>query len=296
MSPRQRLRIAAQKSGRLSAAARDVLRRCGLEFQTRDDTLFCQAEDHSADLLLVRDDDIPGLIDAGTCDLGIVGRNVLEEYALGQPGGAAIRELRGLGFGQCRLALALPEDEPWSGPRQLEGKRIATGYPRLLQQWLDAEGVEASIVTLSGSVEIAPRLGTADAVCDLVQSGRTLVANKLREVATVMHSEAVLVGSTAAVNAAHSDLQDVLLQRLDGVLDVRTSRLVMLEAPRTALELITGLLPGSATPAVTDVEGQPERIALQALCNDRVDWPSLEALRRAGAESMMVLAVEKVLA
>lgn len=296
MRTRDRLRIAAQKSGRLSEAARDMLARCGLVFRDSRDKLFCFGENQPIDLLLVRDDDIPGLLASGTCDLGIVGRNVLDEYALEHPETPALCEWRALGFGQCRLSLALSRDETWHGTEQLAGKRIATSYPRLLRRWLDEQGVEAAIVTLSGSVEIAPRLGTADLICDLVQSGATLAANQLREAAVVMQSEAVLAGPAAAPADERGDLLELLLRRLDGVLNVRESRLVMLQAPRHALDDITVLLPGCISPMVTPIEGQPDRIALQAVCNGRVDWQELEAMRRAGAQSMLVLPVEKMLA
>lgn len=296
MKTRDRLRIAAQKSGRLSDAGRDLLARCGLVFRDSRDKLFCFGESQPVDLLLVRDDDIPGLLASGTCDLGIVGRNVLAEYTLEHPDATPLREWRGLGFGKCRLSLALPREQTWQAPAQLGGQRIATSYPRLLRQWLDQQGVDAAIVTLSGSVEIAPRLGTADLICDLVQSGGTLVANQLTEAATVMESEAVLAGPATPPTDERGDLIDLLLQRLDGVLHVRESRLVMLQAPRHALADITGLLPGCISPMVTTIEGQPDRIALQAVCNGRVDWQELEAMRRAGAQSMLVLPVEKMLA
>lgn len=296
MKSRDRLRIATQKSGRLSDAGRDLLTRCGLHFRNSRDKLFCFGENHPVDLLLVRDDDIPGLLASGTCDLGIVGRNVLEEANLERGDAAPLRELRPLGFGRCRLSLALPQEQAWSGPRQLQGKRIATSYPQLLRRWLDEQGVKAEIVYLAGSVEIAPRLGTADLICDLVQSGSTLVANQLHEVAVVMESEAVLAGAAEIPVDERGDLQDLLLQRLDSVLNVRESRLVMLQAPRTALEVIAGLLPGRPHPTVTSIEGQPDRIALQAVCSGRVDWQELEAMRQAGAQAMLVLPVEKMLA
>lgn len=296
MKPRERLRIAAQKSGRLSDAGQDLLARCGIRFRQSRDKLFCFGENQAIDLLLVRDDDIPGLIASGTCDLGIVGRNVLAEATLGQADKPALREWRPLGFGQCRLSLALPQEEAWTGPAQLADKRIATSYPHLLRQWLNREGVEAEIVLLAGSVEIAPRLETADLICDLVQSGATLVANQLHEAAVILESEAVLAGPERAPVDERGDLQTMLLRRMDSVLNVRESRLVMLQAPRTALDLIASLLPGRPHPTITSIEGRPDHIALQAVCNGRVDWQELEAMRQAGAQSMLVLPVEKMLA
>jgi ATP phosphoribosyltransferase len=178
MKSRDRLRIAMQKSGRLTEPALELLNRCGLSFRQSRDKLFCFGEGEPVDLLLVRDDDIPGLIAQGVCDLGIVGRNVLNEFQL--TAGREVdplAELRPLGFGRCRLSIAVPQELDYHGPQQLEGQRIATSYPGLLGEWLRTHGVAAGVVTLTGSVEIAPKLGTADAICDLVQSGGTLVAN-----------------------------------------------------------------------------------------------------------------------
>ncbi|HET8898967.1 MAG TPA: ATP phosphoribosyltransferase [Rhodanobacteraceae bacterium] len=296
MSPqRDRLRIAVQKSGRLAEPARELLARCGLRFRHSRDRLFCFGENMAVDLLLVRDDDIPGLLADGSADLGVVGRNVLAEDALGR-GEEAPRELRALGFGGCRLSIAVPQEWSWSGPAQLAGKRIATSYPRLLTAWLTQQGIRAEVVTLSGSVEIAPRLGSADLICDLVSSGATLIANQLREVIEVAHSEAVLAGTANAPLDERGELQALLLRRLDSVLDVRESRLVMLQAPRTALAAISDLLPGRPAPTITPIEGSPDRIALQAVCNGQIDWSELEAMRRAGACAMLVLPVEKMLA
>lgn len=292
---RERLRIAVQKSGRLADPARELLARCGLRFRHSRDRLFCFGETLSVDLLLVRDDDIPGLIAAGSADLGIVGRNVLEEDALARGEGAP-RELRALGFGGCRLSIAVPQDWEWRGAEQLAGLRIATTYPQLLSAWLARKGVAASVVTLSGSVEIAPRLGNADLICDLVSSGATLAANQLREVAEVARSEAVLAGAATVPGGERGDLWELLLRRLDSVLGVRASRLVMLQAPRAALDAISALLPGRPQPMVTPIEGRPDRVALQAVCTSAVEWPELEAMRQAGALGVLVLPVEKMLA
>ena len=295
MQTRKRLRIAAQKSGRLSKAGLDLLSRCGLRFRHGRDRLYCDGENLPIDLLLVRDDDIPGLISSGACDLGIVGRNVLAEAMADTNRHGGLRELRALGFARCRLALALPQDEAWRGPQQLEGRRIATSYPHLLQGWLQRHGVQADPVVLSGAVEIAPRLGSADLVCDLVETGTTLAANQLREVVTLLDSEAVLAGAVATPENPRSRLIERLLARLDGVLGGRESRLVMLQAPRAALDAVVALLPAAVSPAITPIEGQPGRMAVQALCSGRIDWQDLEAMRSAGAESLLVLPVEKML-
>lgn len=299
MITRSRLRIAAQKSGRLADAARDLLARAGLEFRQSRDRLFCFGESFAVDLLLVRDDDIPGLIRQGACDLGIVGRNVLAEQALaarraGEP--APCVELLALGFGLCRLSIAAPQRVPYENPGSLAGMRIATTYPRLLEQWLVEHRVEASIVELSGSVEIAPSLGTADAICDLVSSGATLAANQLQERATVLESEAVLVGPEEALIGVRAELLDDLVRRIGAVLTVRDTRLLMLRAPRACIDEVRAMLPRAANSIVLSVDGQGDEVALQAICPSDVNWVQLEGMKRAGAHSLLVLPVERMLA
>lgn len=287
---RERLRIAVQKSGRIAQASRELLARCGLAFRAGGDGLFCLGEALPVDLLLVRDDDIPAMLAGGVCELGIVGRNVLAEAA------QAALELRALGFGQCRLALALPFATSYEGPQSLVGLRIATSHPHLLAQFLARERIDARTVLLNGSVEIAPRLGTADAVCDLVSTGATLAANALREVATVLASEAVLAAAPLAPDDPRAELLALLLRRLDGMLAVQESRLVMLHAPRTAVAAIAQLLPGRPRATVTPLEGAGDEVALQAVCHAAVTWSDLEAMKRAGANSLVVLPAERMLA
>jgi ATP phosphoribosyltransferase len=295
---RDRLRIAIQKSGRLAEPARTLLSSCGLSWRESRDRLFCYGETLPVDLLLVRDDDIPGLIADGVCDLGIVGRNVLleqdgERRGLGRE--PAFREWRPLGFGGCRLALAVPDAWEWRAPSQLAGKRIATSYPALLSQWLAAQGIEADVVVLSGSVEIAPRLGQADAICDLVSSGATLAANQLKPVQTLIESEAVLAGPQSAFDDVRGELADLLLRRLDGALRIRHSKLLLFQAPRSVLPSLLPLLPDAEAPTVMQVDGQ-DSLALQALCHGALTWQRLEDLKRAGASGLMVLPVEGMLA
>jgi ATP phosphoribosyltransferase len=299
MRTHDRLRIAIQKSGRLSEPARDLLARAGLVFRESRDRLFCYGESLPVDLLLVRDDDIPGLIADGTCDFGIVGRNVLEEQAgeraaAGAPGG--FRALRNLGFGRCRLAIAVPAERDWTEPRQLDGLRIATSYPQLLARWLADAGVAATVVKLSGSVEIAPRLGTADAICDLVSTGATLQANQLREFATVFDSEAVLAAPAQPFGDVRAELAAMLLRRLDAVVSVRASKLVLFQAARTAVPALLRLLPDAEPPTMLTVEGPGDQVALQALCRSALTWQRLEEMKRAGASGLLVLPVEQMLA
>jgi ATP phosphoribosyltransferase len=292
--PRDRLRIAMQKSGRLADASQDLLARCGLVFRQSRDKLFCFGETMPIDLLLVRDDDIPGLIVQGVCDLGIVGRNVLREHQ--RASDESIGELRSLGFGRCRLSIALPQEMDDRGPSQLQNLRIATSYPAQLGTWLRAQSIDAQIVVLSGSVEIAPRLGTADAICDLVSSGSTLAANQLREVATILESEAVLAGPDIAPIRERAELRELLLRRIDGVIQVRESKLILLHAPRAAVDRITQMLPNGQPPIVTSIEGGDDQVTLQAVCNSAITWQHLEDMKRAGARQLLVLPVEKMLA
>jgi ATP phosphoribosyltransferase len=205
-------------------------------------------------------------------------------------------ELVALGFGRCRLSIALPHDVEYAEPRQLAGLRIATTYPALLGDWLREQQVAASVVVLSGSVEIAPRLGTADAICDLVSSGATLAANQLREVATVIESEAVLAGAPIAPADVRGELAEQLLRRIEGVTRVRESKLVMLHAPRTSLAAITQLLPDGQSATVLPIEGSTDQVALQAVCHGAITWQHLEDMKRAGARQLLVLPVEKMLA
>ena len=249
------------------------------------------------DLLLVRDDDIPGLIADGVCDLGVVGRNELDEQAgecarNGLP--PAYRALRGLGFGQCRLMLAVPEEWEWTGPAQLPGMRIATSYPAILANWLQARGIDAQVVELSGSVEIAPRLGTADLICDLVSSGATLAANHLKPVESLLDSEAVLAGPAGSFDDARAGLAQMLLRRMDGVLQLKDRKLLMFNATRESLPALERLL-GDAGPLV-QLPGGNGVLSLQTMCDGTVSWQQLEDLERAGARGLMVLAVERSLA
>ena len=295
---RDRLRIAIQKSGRLSEPARALLASCGLSWRESRDRLFCYGESLPIDLLLVRDDDIPGLLADGVCDLGIVGRNVLLEQGgerAANGAQAAFREWRALGFGACRLALAVPEEWTWDGTVQLDGKRVATSYPALLSQWLTGQGVNAEVVMLSGSVEIAPRLGKADAICDLVSSGATLAANHLKSVETLLESEAVLAGPIVPFGDVRAELAALLLRRLDGVLRLKDSKLLLFRAERDALAELLKLLPDAEAPTVTSVDGS-NTLALQALCHGAVTWQRLEDLKRAGASGLLVLPVERMLA
>ncbi len=295
-APRDRLRIAVQKSGRLAETSLDLLRRAGLSFRASRDRLFLFGDNLPIDVLLVRDDDIPGLLREGSCELGMVGRNVLDEQSLAEPDVQFPTVVSTLGFGRCHLAVAVPQDMPFESAADLAGLRIATSYPALLAAWLERQGVDAEVVTLNGSVEIAPRLGKADVICDLVSTGATLQANQLREVATVLESEAVLALTPRTLPPVLAELAERLQARIDGALSGAQVRLLMLQAPRSALPDITRLLPSRQAPSVMCLDGQPDQISVQALCHRSLDWSHLEALRQVGARGLMVMAVDQVLA
>jgi ATP phosphoribosyltransferase len=293
-----RLRIAVQKSGRLSEPSLELLARCGLKLSRGKDQLLGYGENMPLDVLFVRDDDIPDLVREDVCDLGLVGLNVLEEkrLALGSRGAETLAPLRNLEFGRCRLALAVPRGFSYPGVAALEGKRIATTYPHLLERYLRARQLSADIVTLSGSVEIAPRLGRADLICDLVSTGSTLQANHLSEVETVLESHAVLIRTPVELPAEKAEWVERLLKRIDGVQQVHESKYIMLHAPRAALAEIRRLLPGSESPTIIPLEGCTDRVAVHAVCRENVFWETLESLKKVGASALLVLPVEKMLA
>lgn len=296
MEREKRIKVAVQKSGRLTENSLEILKRCGLNYSRGTDQLICFGENMPVDVLLVRDDDIPSLLAEGVCELGIVGLNVLLEKAAEGPGLAVPRQIGVLDFGHCRLSLAVPKGTGYDGTQSLSGARVATSYPRILRDWLSEKEVDAEIVTLSGAVEIAPRLGRADLVCDLVSTGSTLAANDLDEVEVVLHCQAVLVAGETPTDAFRADWVQRLINRIDGVLRVRESKYIMLHAPRAALDEITALLPGSEAPTVMPLEGIDDKVAVHAVCRENVFWETLESLKQAGASSMLVLPVEKMLA
>ena len=296
MNSNDRIKVAIQKSGRLSEHSLSLLRTCGLSYSRGTDQLICFGENMPVDLLLVRDDDIPSLLAEGVCDLGIVGLNVMIEKAVTGPGLVVPTQAACLGFGKCRLSLAVPRDFEYSGPAGLGGRRIATSYPRILGEWLEANGVAADIVVLSGAVEIAPRLGRADLICDLVSTGSTLAANDLVEVETIFESRAVLMAGERPQEDVRAEWVDRLIRRVEGVVRVRESKYVMLHAPRARLDEIRALLPGSEAPTVLPLVGNDDKVAVHAVCQENVFWETLEALQAAGASSVLVLPVEKMLA
>ena len=293
-----RIKIAVQKSGRLTEHSLELLVRCGLSYSRGKDQLICYGENMPVDVLLVRDDDIPRLVQEDICDLGLVGLNIIEERRLEfiEAGETELfTEIGRLDFGQCRLSFGLPVGVTFGGPKSLQGKRIATTYPRILRDYLKKNGVEAQIVAFSGAVEIAPSLGKADLVCDLVSSGSTLRAHQLYEAATILESRAALIQTPKPLTGDKAQWLQRLKLRIQGVLQVKESKYIMLHAPRSALKAITALLPGSESPTIIPLEGRDDKVAVHAVCRENVFWETLEQLKEAGASSMLVLPVEKML-
>lgn len=294
-----RIKIAIQKSGRLTEQSLDLLQRCGLKYTRGPDQLIAFGENMPVDVLLVRDDDIPGLVRDDVCDLGIAGLNIVEEkrlHFLEQDPVTPFQIIRSLDYGHCRLAFAYPDGSALRTVRDLAGRKIATSYPSIVRDYLRRNNVDAGVVEFSGAVEIAPSLGRAEAICDLVSTGSTLLANKLREGETILESRAVILQTPVAVPAEKIEWINRLLQRVEGVMQVRESKYIMMHAPKSALAQIAALLPGSESPTVLPLDSLDDRVAVHVVCRENVFWETLEALKSAGATSILVLPVEKMLA
>lgn len=291
-----RLRIAVQKSGRLSDGSFELLKQCGLTLSRGRDKLYGRIQELPMDVLLVRDDDIPAFVADGACDIGIVGENVADEAQLASERQAGPELVRKLGFSSCRLMLAAPKEWAWNGPGDLAGKRIATSYPALTRQYLSDAGVDATTVHMNGAVEVAPRLKIADAICDIVSTGATLDANGLKPVATVFESEAVLIRNAAPLIAEKQSTLDALLKRIDGVIASRDAKYIMMNAPRSAVAAITEMLPGADAPTILELAGDSEKVAIHAVCRESVFWTTLERLKAEGASAILVLPIEKLMA
>ena len=296
MSPdRSRLHIAIQKSGRLSERSRNLLRDAGLRISDAGkNPLTARAENFPLDLMYVRDDDIPTFVGDGVCELGIVGQNVLEEYALGQSG-PRFEEVARLGFGRCSLKIAAPDSLNFFTISMLAGQRIATSYPRLLARFLEQRGIEAEVVTMRGAVELAPRLGIARFICDLVSTGATLEANGLAAVEDVFDSEAVLVRTLKPIDADHAAKAKSLQTRIEGVIATAESKYIVLNAREDALAEIARILPGAEAPTIIPLAGRPGHFAVQAVCQESVFWETLERLKAAGASAILVMPIEKMM-
>lgn len=294
----KRLRIGMQKSGRLSTESQALLGSCGLKINLREQRLIAHVENMPIDILRVRDDDIPGLVMDGVCDLGIIGENVLEEVSLQRQidnESAEYEILARLDFGGCRLSIAVPQEEDYQGTSSLEGKTIATTYPRLLSRYLKQQGVNARVVMLTGSVEVAPRAGLADAICDLVSTGATLEANGLKEAEVIYRSKAVLIQRKGLSDVQHLKLINKLMPRIQGVMQANESKYIMLHAPRAKLADVIALLPGAENPTLLPLAGNDEMVAIHVVSSETLFWETMEQLKQLGASSILVLPIEKMM-
>lgn len=298
MSESNRLRIAVQKSGRLSDKSINLLKAIGIKLAIQDRLLMAHSTNQPIDLMRVRDDDIPGLVMDGVVDLGFIGENELEEKMLERKASGKNFEyqtLRKLDFGGCRLSIAVPSEMPYDGIQSLNGKTIATTYPFLLERFLQTQNVNAGIVTLTGSVEVAPRAGLAEAICDLVSTGATLEANGLREKDEVFVSKAVLIQRVQPLSDEKQQLINTLLPRINGVMQAKESKYIMLHAPKDKLDEVSQLLPGAENPTVLPLAAENGQVAIHVVSPENLFWETMEKLKALGCTSILVLPIEKMM-
>ncbi len=282
-----KLKIALQKSGRLSEKSLGLMKNCGINFSNGLDKLRSEANNFPLEIFFLRDDDIPQYIEDGVADVGIVGENVLREE------NREIEIVEKLGFGKCRLSLAVPKTVDYTSVKDFEGKRIATSYPKILNDFLKQNNVKSEIHTISGSVEIAPGIGLADAVCDLVSSGSTLFTNGLKEVETVLKSEAVLV-SRPDLSADVQKILDKLLFRIKAVNAAKQNKYILLNAPNEKLEEIIAILPGMKSPSVLPL-AETGWSSVHSVINENDFWEIVENLKNKGAEGILVLSIDQMI-
>jgi ATP phosphoribosyltransferase len=282
-----KLKIALQKSGRLSDSSINLLKKCGIKFDNGISKLKSAARNFPLEIFFLRDDDIPQYVEDGVADIGIVGENILAEE------NRRVETIESLGFGVCRLAVAVPKSFAYDSIKDLAGKKIATSYPMILGDFLARNSVEAEIHTISGSVEIAPGIGLADAVCDLVSSGSTLFTNGLREVETVLRSEAVLI-SRPHLEAAQQTILDKLLFRLKAVKAAEANKYILLNAPDDRLAEIIELLPGMKSPTVMPL-AEKGWSSIHSVIAESDFWETVENLKNKGAEGILVLSIDQMI-
>lgn len=298
MTTETRLRIAMQKSGRLSDDTQALLKRCGLTINVADRRLLAHVANMPIDIMRVRSSDIPGLVMDGVCDLGIVGDNTLEEASLK-------RKLMGdkfeyvkttaLNFGGCRLSIAMPEEFNYTSVDDLNGLRFATTYPQLLKRWADEKGINVEFCLLKGSVEVAPRVGLADGICDLVSTGATLEANGLIEVEEIFRSKASLIQTASPLSSEKQAILDTLLPRIMGVMKAKESKYIMLHAPKDKIAEVSALMPGKETPTVLPLAGRDDLVAVHVVATETFFWETMENLKALGCDSILVMPIEKMM-
>lgn len=282
-----KLTLAIQKSGRLHDDSMRLLKECGIDITNGVNKLKADAGNFPLELYFLRDDDIPQYVEDNVADIGFVGENVVLEKKKN------VIPCEPLGFGKCRLSLAVKKNDTFSGVEDLAGKRIATSYPVILADFLQSKGVKADIHEISGSVEIAPGIGLADAICDLVSSGSTLFMNGLREVMPILQSQAVLI-KNAALPAEKEALLEKLLFRIRSVKKARNHKYILLNAPNDRLQTILSLLPGMKSPTVLPL-AEPGWSSVHSVLNENDFWNIIEQLRDAGAQGILVVPIEKMI-
>jgi len=280
------LRLALQKSGRLSEDSLQLLKDCGLQFGRMSNRLKVQAYNFPIEFLYLRDDDIPGYVEDGVADIGIAGENVVVEKK------KDVELVERLGFSRCRLSVAVPKAMPFEDAAALEGLNIATSYPVILQQFLDKNNIAAAIHEISGSVEIAPSIGLAEAICDIVSSGSTLLGNGLKEVLTIFQSEAVLIAGKA-LSDEKQKIVEALRFRMQSVLRARNYKYIILNVPNAKIDRVCELLPGMKSPTVTPLAREGWS-SLYSVVKENDFWNVIENLRDEGCEGILVVAIEKM--
>lgn len=282
------LRIAIQKDGRLTDKTINLLEGIGLRLDNYKRSLMLQCRNFDVELLLIRDDDIPEYVQDGVCDLGFVGGNVTAETQTN------VTVLQGLDFGICRLSLAAPKDGDIKTIRNFQGKTIATSYPNLTRSFLEKHNVEANIVTISGAVEIAPRLQVADAICDLVSTGNTLSANGLEELEVIFESETELIQTNKTLSPGKQKLIKKFLQRIDGHQQAERSRYIMMNAPKSAVPEIKKIIPSLKSPTVMPLADE-DMTAIHTVIPIEEFWVVMEELKAAGATGIVMLPIESMI-
>jgi ATP phosphoribosyltransferase len=282
-----KLKLAIQKSGRLHDDSIRLLKECGIDISNGVNKLKADASNFPLEVYFLRDDDIPQYVEDAVADIGFVGENVVYEKK------KKVDVVEKLGFGKCRLSIAVRRSEEYSGAASLAGRRIATSYPVIVQQFLDEKGVNAEIHEISGSVEIAPGIGLADAICDLVSSGSTLFMNGLKEAETILQSQAILIRNTD-LDAARQQLLERLLFRIQSVKKAKNNKYILLNAPNEKLSEIIALLPGMKSPTVLPL-AEPGWSSVHSVLNENDFWQIIEQLKAAGAQGILVVPIEKMI-
>ena len=281
------IKLAIQKSGRLSEKTIELLKNCGIKFISNSSRLKTQAFNFPMEILFLRDDDIPGYVADGVADFGILGMNEIDEQ------NEDVNIIKKLGFSGCRLSIAVPNAFDYTDIHSLEGKRIATSYPRILQQFLDANNVKAEIHEISGSVEIAPTIGLTDAICDIVSTGGTLLSNGLKEVETIYKSEAALIGNKH-LSAEKQAILDKWMLRIEAVKAASSNKYILMNVPNSAIDKVTALLPGMKSPTVMPLKEEGWS-SVHSVINEDDFWEIIEKVREAGAEGILVCPIEQMI-